>query len=41
MRLDRGYDSGAVHDRLCDAGIDQFEIRRRSTLVARVKKPEP
>ncbi len=30
---DQGYDSGAVRDRLRDAGIDQFEIQLRGTKV--------
>jgi transposase len=37
LHLDRGYDSGAVRDRLRDHGIDQFEIQRRGTKVPGVK----
>jgi hypothetical protein len=37
LHLDRGYDSGAVRDRLRRAGIDDFEIQRRDTKVAGVK----
>jgi transposase len=39
LHLDRGYDSGAVRDRLRSAGIDQFEIQRRGTKVPGVTKP--
>jgi len=38
LHLDRGYDSGAVRDRLRSTGIDQFEIQRRGTKVPGVKK---
>jgi len=38
LHLDRGYDSGAVRDRLRTQGIDQFEIQRRGTKVPGVKK---
>jgi hypothetical protein len=38
LHLDRGYDSGAVHDRLRAHGIGQFEIQRRGTKVPGVKK---
>lgn len=38
LHLDRGYDSGAVRDRLQAAGIDQFEIQRRGTKVPGVAK---
>ncbi|MGH8950460.1 MAG: transposase [Acidimicrobiia bacterium] len=38
LRLDRGYDSGAVRDRLRSTGIDQFEIQRRGTKLPGVKK---
>jgi Transposase DDE domain len=38
LHLDRGYDSGAVRDRLRAAGIDQVEIQRRGTTVPGVKK---
>lgn len=38
LHLDRGYDSGAVRDRLRDHGIHQFEIQRRGTTVPGVKK---
>jgi transposase len=38
LHLDRGYDSGAVRDRLRSAGIDQFEIQRRGTKVPGVTK---
>ncbi len=33
LHLDRGYDSGAVRERLLAAGIDQFEIQRRGTKI--------
>lgn len=38
LHLDRGYDSGAVRDRLIAAGIDDFNIQRRGTKVPGVKK---
>ena len=38
LHLDRGYDSGAVRDRLRDHGLDQFEIQRRGTRLPGVKK---
>ena len=38
LHLDRGYDSGAVRERLRRAGIDQFEIQRRGTKMPGVKK---
>jgi hypothetical protein len=38
LHLDRGYDSGAVRDRLRDHGIDQSEIQRRGTKVPAMKK---
>jgi transposase len=38
LHLDRGYDSGAVRDRLRDHGIDQSEIQRRGTKVPGMKK---
>lgn len=38
MHLDRGYDSGAVRDRLRDHGFVGFEIQRRGTKVPGVKK---
>lgn len=38
LHLDRGYDSGAVRDRLRAAGIDQFEIQLRGTKVPGVKE---
>ena len=38
LHLDRGYDYGAVRDRLRAYGIDQFEIQRRGTKVPGVKK---
>ena len=38
LHLDRGYDSGAVRDRLRAAGIDEFEIQLRGTKVPGVKK---
>jgi hypothetical protein len=37
LHLDRGYDSGAVRERLRAAGVDQFEIQLRGTKVAGVK----
>jgi len=37
LHLDRGYDSGAVRDRLHAAGIDEFQIQRRGTKVPGVK----
>jgi hypothetical protein len=37
LHLDRGYDSGAVRDRLRHHGIDQFEIRRRGTKLPGIK----
>ncbi len=38
LHLDRGYDSGAVRQRLRDMGIDQFEIQLRGTKIPGVKK---
>jgi transposase len=38
LHLDRGYDSGAVRDRLRAQGINDFEIQRRGTKVPGVKK---
>jgi transposase len=38
LHLDRGYDSGAVRDRLRGYGLDQSEIQRRGTKVPGVKK---
>ena len=38
LHLDRGYDSGAVRDRLREHGIDQFEIQQRGTKTPGVKK---
>lgn len=38
LHLDRGYDSGAVRDRLAAFGITTFEIQRRGTNVPGVKK---
>ncbi|HZA88355.1 MAG TPA: IS5 family transposase [Acidimicrobiales bacterium] len=38
LHLDRGYDSGAVRDRLRAHRIGQFEIQRRGTKVPGVKK---
>ena len=38
LHLDRGYDSGAVRQRLRDIGIDQFEIQLRGTKIPGVKK---
>jgi transposase len=38
LHLDRGYDSGAVRDRLRSTGIAQFEIQRRGTKVPGVKQ---
>jgi transposase len=37
LHLDRGYDSGAVRDRLRHHGIDQFEIQRRGTKLPGIK----
>jgi transposase len=37
LHLDRGYDSGAVRDRLRRAGIEEFEIQLRGTKVPGVK----
>jgi transposase len=37
LHLDRGYDSGAVRDRLAAFGICEFEIQRRGTKVPGVK----
>lgn len=37
LHLDRGYDSGAVRQRLRDIGIDQFEIQLRGTKIPGVK----
>jgi hypothetical protein len=33
LHLDRGYDSGAVRDRLREHSIDQFRIQRRGTKI--------
>jgi hypothetical protein len=38
LHLDRGYDSGAVRQRLRAAGIDQFDIQRRGTKSPSDKK---
>jgi transposase len=38
IHLDRGYDSGAVRDRLRARGIEQWQIQRRGTKVPGVKK---
>jgi transposase len=38
LHLDRGYDSGAVRQRLAAAGVTDFEIQRRGTKVPEVKK---
>ena len=38
LHLDRGYDSGAVRDRLTAAGIQDFEIQLRGTKTPGVKK---
>jgi hypothetical protein len=38
LHLDRGYDSGAVRDRLREHGIDQLEIQRRGTTIPGVKQ---
>lgn len=38
LHLDRGYDSGAVRDRLRARGITEFEIQRRGTKIPGVKK---
>jgi hypothetical protein len=38
LHLDRGYDSGAVRDRLVAAGIDDFNFQRRGTKVPGAKK---
>ena len=38
LHLDRGYDSGAVRQRLTAAGIRDFEIQLRGTKVPGVKK---
>lgn len=38
LHLDRGYDSGAVRDRLRANGIADFDIQRRGTKVRGVKK---
>lgn len=38
LHLDRGYDSGAVRERLGAFGITAFEIQRRGTKVPGVKK---
>jgi transposase len=38
LHLDRGYDSGAVRQRLRDVGTDQFETQLRGTKVPGVKK---
>jgi hypothetical protein len=37
LHLDRGYDYGAVRDRLRAYGIEEFEIQRRGTKVPGVK----
>jgi len=38
MHLDRGYDSGAVRDRLRSRGLDQWQIQLRGTKVPGVNK---
>jgi len=38
LHLDRGYDSGAVRERLRSHGLDQWQIQRRGTKVPGVKK---
>ena len=38
VHLDRSYDSPAVRERLVSLGITEFEIQRRGTRVAGVKK---
>lgn len=38
LHLDRGYDSGAVHQRLTTAGIRDFDIQLRGTTVPGLKK---
>lgn len=38
MHLDRGYDSGAVRQRLLDAGIVEFDIELRGTKDKTLKK---
>jgi hypothetical protein len=38
LHLDRGYDSGAVRQRLTDAGVVEFNIQLRGTKVPGVKK---
>ena len=39
LHLDRGYDSGAVRQRLLDAGITDFNIQLRGTKVKGKKQP--
>ena len=38
LHLDRGYDSGAVRQRLVDAGVDEFTIQLRGTKDPTLKK---
>lgn len=38
LHLDRGYDSGAMRDRVLAHGIEQFDIQRRATKVPSVRK---
>ena len=38
LHLDRGYDSGAVRQRLVDAGVDEFTIQLRGTKDKTLKK---
>jgi transposase len=38
LHLDRGYDSGAVRQRLRGYGLDEFDIQRRGTKMPGVKK---
>jgi hypothetical protein len=38
LHLDRGYESGAVRDRLRARGITEFEIQRRGAKIPGVKK---
>jgi transposase len=39
LHLDRGYDSGAVRQRLADAGITNFDIQLRGTKLKGNKQP--
>ena len=39
LHLDRGYDSGAVRQRLTAVGVTQFDIQRRGTKVPGIKEP--